>query len=282
MNKFARNIGVALFSMLSASSYAKTFEYDFTAINSLPGPIQYPNLNFNQPKAVVFKVNKDPLSPDVQINSLEVSFPNAAKLVATGFRKIEPDLYRAIVDDAWIYRQVFVDVRGVDFNRPLQSNPRIEVSISEQAGFIQPEVAPKGQPLFSVNGILRDITVAKIADVATTTIDSKPLTLSLKDTLTYAPVENQINGPREGFAIEALWQGKGQKTIYVPVPVPQEDWDRLTAIAITIKEMTIPGGKDYFFSIKYKEENGIERTTNEQLLRPLLNTVFGTTPPYPY
>ncbi len=282
MNKFARNIGVTLFSILSASTYAKTFEYDFTAINSFPGPIQYPNLNFNQPKSAVFKVNKDPLSPDVQINSLEVSFPNAAKLVATGFKKIEPDLYRAIVDDAWIYRQVFVDVRGADFNRPLQSNPRIEVSVSEQSAFIQPEVVPKGQPLFTVNGILRDITVAKIADVATTTIDTKLLTLSLKDTLSYASAESPVNGPREGFVIEALWQGKGQKTIYVPAPIPQEDFDRLTAIAITIREITIPGGKDYFFSIKYKEENGSERITNEQLLRPLLNNAFGTTPPYSY
>lgn len=278
MNKFVLNLGITLFSIISASTYAKTFKYDLTAVSSYPGPINYPGLEFNQAKSAIFTVNKDPLSPEVQINSLEVNFPNAAKLIATGFKKIDSDLYRAVVNDVWIYRQVFVDVRGVDFNRPHSSSTQIEVSISEKSVFIQPEDDPKGHPLFSVNGILRDITVAKIADTAIATVDNKRLTLSLKDTLTYAPVEAQINGAREGFVIDALWQGKGQKTIYIPAPVPMEEFDRYTAIGLILQEVESPFGKEYWFSIKYKEEGLGELTTPQQPLKLFLDNAYGSTP----
>ncbi len=285
MNKFARNLGVVLVSLLSASTYAKTFKYDLTAINSHQGPIQYPRLSFNQAKSAIFTVNKDPLSPEVQISSLEVNFPEAAKLVATGFKKVETEsgLYRAIVNDVWIYRQIIVDVRNVDFNRTQMASPRIEVYLSEKSVFIQPEnsVEPRGERLFEVNGILRDITAAKIADTATTTVEGKKLTLSLKDLLSFAPAEAQINGTREGFVIDTLWQGKGQKTIFVPAFAPLEEFDRYTAIAIIPTERDSPFGKEQFFSIKYKEEgSNYELVTPEQPLKPLLDNAYGTATPW--
>lgn len=280
MNKFARSLGFILFGLLSTSTYAKTFKYDLAALNSHQGPINYPKLNFNQVKSAVFTVNKDPLTPELQISSLEVTFPNAAKLLATDFKKIEPNLYRAVVNDAWIYRQVIVDVRELDFNRPA-AHALIEVYVSEKSAFIQPEITTdaKGENLFHVNGILRDITTAKIADTAVVTVNSKNVTLSLKDLLTYAPVESQINGPREGFVIDALWQGKGQKTIYIPAPASLEEFDRYTAIGLTLTERDLVSGKEYFFSIKYKDEgfNG-ELNTPEQPLRPLLNSAFNSNP----
>lgn len=283
MNKFVRNFGVALISLLSASTYAKTFKYDLTAISSYQGPIHYPRLSFNQAKSAIFTVNKDPLSPEVQISSLEVNFPEAAKLVATGFKKVETEsgLYRAIVNDVWIYRQVIVDVRGVDFNRPQMASPRIEVSLSEKSVFLLPEnnVDPKGERLFEVNGIIRDITTARIADTATATVESKKLTLSLKDLLSFAAPEAQINGAREGFVIDALWQGKGQKTIFVPAPAPLEEFDRYTAIALILTERESPFGKEQFFSIKYTEEgSNYELITPEQPLKPLLDNAYGAAP----
>ncbi len=281
MNKFTRYLGVALVSLLSASTYAKTFKYDLTAISSYQGPIQYPRLSFNQAKSAIFTVNKDPLSPEVQISSLEINFPEAAKLVATGFKKVETEsgVYRAIVNDVWIYRQIVVDVRNVDFNRTQMASPRIEVYLSEKSVFIQPEnnADPKGERLFEVNGILRDITTARIADTATATVSGKKLTLSLKDLLSFAPAEAQINGIREGFVIDALWQGKGQKTIFVPAFVPLEEFDRYTAIALLLTERDSPVGKEQFFSVKYKEEgSNYELITPEQPLKPLLDSAFGT------
>lgn len=282
MNKFVRNLGVTLFSLISATTYAKTFKYDLTGLHSQQGYIHYPDLNFSQAKSAIFTINKDPLTPELQISSLEVTFPNAAKLTATGFKKVENNLYRAVVNDVWIYRQVIVDVRDLDFNHQ-PSAPFIEVYVSEKSAFIQPEIITdsRGENIFSANGVLRDITAAKIADTAVTTIEGKKLTLSLKDLLTYAPYDSQINGTREGFVIDALWQGKGQKTIYVRAPAPLEEFDRYTAIGLTITEHDLPSGKEYSFSIKYKEEgfNG-ELSTPEQPLKPLLDSAFNSNP-YP-
>lgn len=280
MNKVVRNFGVTLLSILSTTTYAKTYKYDLTAIGSHSGSLQYPNLDFNQAKSALFTVNKDPLSPDFQINSLEVTFPNAAKLTATGFKKIEQDLYRAVVNDVWIYRQVFVDVRGVDFNRTQWSAPHISVSISEKSVFINPESTSDyaGEPLFHVHGIIRDVTPAKIADTAVATVDGKRVTLSLKDNMSTAPAESQINGAREGFVIDALWQGKGQKTMYIPGPGPEEEFDRFTAIGLVLEELTGPEGKEYSFSVKYVDASGAEIQTPPQPLRPRLDDAFGTRP----
>ncbi|PUA30310.1 MAG: hypothetical protein B0W54_07330 [Cellvibrio sp. 79] len=286
MNRFVRNLGVTLFSLISATTYAKTFKYDLNALSSFQGPIHYPNLNFNQAKSAIFTVNKDPLSPEFQISSLEVSFPEAAKLVATGFKKIEPNLYRAVVNDIWVYRQVIVDVKDVDFNRPQFNSPQIAVYISEKSAFIQPETNTdfRGEPLFNVHGMIRDVTPAKIADTAVTTVSGKKLTLSLKDLLTYiAPGPYNggdfPQGPGEGFVIDALWQGKGQKTIFIPAPVPVEEFDRYTAVALTLTERPSPFGTEYFFSIKYKEEGSTsEFNTPEQPLKPLLDNLYGVTP----
>lgn len=280
MNKFARNLGVALVSLLSASTYAKTFKYDLTAIYSHQGPIHYPGLEFNQPKSAIFTVNKDPLTPDAQISSLELNFPTVAKLTATGFKQVEPNLYRAVVNDVWIYRQVIVDVRDMDFNNPLRRSGVIEVYLSEKSVFINPENSTdyRGEPLFMVSGALRDLTSARIADSAITTIEGKKLTLSLKDLLSFAPLETQINGAREGFVIDALWQGKGQKTIFIP-GLPVEEFDRYTAIGLVLTERESPFGKEVFFSIKYKEEGSMsEMMTPEQPLKPLLDSAFGASP----
>ncbi len=281
MKKFNRNLGVLFASLLSATTYAKTFKYDLTAISSFQGPVHYPKLDFNHAKSAIFTVNKDPLTPEVQITSLELNFPIAAKLTATGFKQVEPNLYRAVINDVWIYRQIIVDVRDFDFNRMHIGSGRIEVYLSEKSVFINPESTTdfRGEPLFQVNGILRDVTIARIADTAITTVDGKKLTLSLKDLLSAAPPEAPISGAREGFVIDALWQGKGQKTIFVPAFVPMEEFDRYTAVALTLTERESPFGKEVFYSIKFKEEGSTaELVTPEQPLKTLLDSAFGTTP----
>lgn len=151
MKYFAHTLGFIAFALASTSSVAKTYKYDFVGIHSNSGFIQYPGLDFNQPKTVALTVNKDPLSPEVTINSLEITFPNAAKLLATGFKKLEnTDIYRAVVNDVWVYRQIIVDVRGADFNLTQITHPLIEVSVSEKSVFIRPETDIKGHPLFSI------------------------------------------------------------------------------------------------------------------------------------
>lgn len=276
MNFIARSLGITLVALASTTTYAKTFKYDLLGVHSFNGVIHYPELDFDQVKSAVLTINKDPLSPDVQISSVEITFPNAAKLLATGFKKTEFGTWRAAVNDAWIYRQVIVEVRETDFNNAGPMPVSISVSVSEKSVFIQPEEDPKGHPLFNVEGVLRDITTNKIVDTESVIIDGKRLNLSLKENLTFAAPDVQINGTREGFVIDTLWMGKGQKTLYVPAPVPQSEFDRYTAIGLVMEEVNGPVGKEYFFSVKFTDSMGGEQLTPNLPLKYLLDTAYNS------
>lgn len=277
MKCFARTLGLIAFTLASSTSFAKTYKYDFVDIHSNNGFIQYPGLDLGQVKTALLTVNKDPLSPEATISSLEITFPNAAKLIATGFKKVDhTDTYRAVVNDAWVYRQIIVDVRGVDFNLTQITHPTIEVSVSEKSVFIQPETDFKGHPLFFVDGNLRDITASKVVDTASVIIDGKRVNLSLKENLSFAPPAVPVNGAREGFVIDVLWFGKGQKTLYIPAPVPNTEYDRYDAIGLTLEEFDGPAGKEYLIGVKFKDAGGYELTVPPQPLRPLLNTAYNT------
>jgi len=276
MNFIARSLGITLVALASTTTYAKTFKYDLLGVHSFNGVIHYPELDFDQVKSAVLTINKDPLSPDVQISSVEITFPNAAKLLATGFKKTEFGTWRAAVNDAWIYRQVIVEVRETNFNNAGPMPVSISVSVSEKSVFIQPEEDPKGHPLFNVEGVLRDITTNKIVDTESVIIDGKRLNLSLKENLTFAAPDVQVNGPREGFVIDTLWMGKGQKTLYVPAPVPQSEFDRYTAIGLVMEEVNGPVGKEYFFSVKFTDSMGGEQLTPTLPLKHLLDAAYNS------
>lgn len=276
MNFIARSLGITLVALASTATYAKTFKYDLLGVHSFNGFIHYPGLDFDQVKSAVLTVNKDPLSPDVQISSVEITFPNAAKLLATGFKKTDFGTWRAAINDVWIYRQVIVEVRETDFNNAGPMPVSISVSISEKSVFIQPEEDPKGHPLFNVEGVLRDITTNKIVDTESVIIDGKRLNLSLKENLTFAAPDVQINGTREGFVIDALWMGKGQRTLYIPAPVPQTEFDRYTAVGLVMEEVNGPVGKEYFFSVKFTDSMGGEQLTPSLPLKYLLDTAYNS------
>lgn len=276
MNIVARSLGITLIALASTTTHAKTFKYDLIGVHSFNGVIHYPELDFSQAKSAILTVNKDPLSPDVQISSVEVTFPNAAKLLATGFKKTEFGSYRAVVNNVWIYRQVIVEVRDTDFNYAHPAPVSIEVSVSEKSVFIQPEEDPKGHPLFHAGGMLRDITANKIVDTESVIIDGKRVNLSLKENMSFASPDTEINGAREGFVIDTLWMGKGQKTLYVPAPVPQGEFDRYTAIGLVMEEVNGPEGKEYFFSVKFTDSMGGEQLSPSLPLRHLLDTAYNS------
>lgn len=277
MKCFARTLGLIAFTLASTTSLAKTYKYDFVGIHSNNGFINYPGLDFNQAETVLLTVNKDPLSPQTSISTLDITFPNAAKLRATGFKKLDgSDTYRAIVNDAWIYRQVIVDIRNIDFNVPHHIRPTIEVSVSEKTDFIQPENNIKGHPLFFVDGDLRDITPSKVIDTASVVAEGKRVNLSLRENLSFALPSASINGPREGFVIDALWFGKGLKTFYIPASVPNSEFDRYSAVALELEELNGPEGKEYAVSVKFLEASGGEMQTPPQPLKPLLDAAFST------
>jgi len=275
MNFVARSLGITLIALASTTTYAKTFKYDLLGVHSSNAYLHYPGLDFNQVKSAVLTVNKDPLSRDVQISSVEITFPDAAKLLATGFKKTETGTWRAAVNDVWIYRQVIVEIQNADFNHMPQP-VSIEVSVSEKSVFIQPEDDPKGHPLFLVDGVLRDITVNKVVDTASAIIEGKRVNLSLKENLRFATPDVEMNGPREGFVIDVLWMGKGQKTLYIPAPVHYSEFDRYSAIGLLLEELNGPEGKEYAFSIKYVDVTGGEAQSPLQPLKPLLDNAYNS------
>lgn len=279
MKFLTRTLGLIAFTLASASSFAATYKYDLINSNSINGGIHYPGLDFSDATTAVLTVDKDPLSPAVIINSLEVTFPNAAKLHATGFKKLENEnTYRAVVDDAWIYRQIIVDISHIDFNIP-QAHPMIRAFVSERSEFIQPHSTSTNHPLFSMDGDLRDITPSTVIDTAAVTIDGKTVQLSLKENLSFTPSGASMNGAREGFVIDTLWFGKGQKTLYLPNPmIPFGEYDRYTAIGLILEELNGPAGTEYSLRVKFKDASGYEQTSPAQALRPWLDASYNSGP----
>lgn len=267
---------VALLGLISISSHAKTFKYDITNIWSSEGyESRYPTLEFSNVKSAGLTVTKDPLLTDWQLNSLEINFEKAAKLTATGFKKVSHNTYRAVINNVWIYRQIIVDVKETDLNA--FSNPAIsiEVYISEKSAFIQPEEDIQGQPLFTLSGTLRDISPNKIVDTGYITIDGKRVNFSLRE----RPGIIQLNNgdSKNGFLVDVLWMGKGQKTIAIPFS-PVENFDQFDAVTLVLEEIDGDfGTKQPVLSIKYKDQNNSENTSWQERIKPLLNGAYGTT-----
>ncbi|RYZ87767.1 MAG: hypothetical protein EOP04_10955, partial [Proteobacteria bacterium] len=185
---------------------AKTTKYELIDVDSSAGWIHYPGLELDRPTSAILTVSRTPPIIEPKIVSLEISFPKAAKLLATNFKQIEgTQKYRALVPGAWVYKEVIVDINnfliGEFFNA--------EVFVSERAAFINPIADQQTGPLlFRVGGMLNDITPTRVVDQEILTVSAKKLTLSLRDRLVY-----NRSTSAEGFAIDALWYGKGTKTL---------------------------------------------------------------------
>jgi len=274
MKLFIRSIMVVLGFFVATSAYAVTLKYDLNALNSHNSSIHYPGLDFSNAKSAVLTVNKTVSGVEPELASLVLTFPEVAKLTATGFKKMDGGFYRAVVSNAWIYRQVVVDVHTGDFNAFHNGHVFIEVSVSEKYAFIQPEEDTKGENIFMAFGDLRDITATKIVDIESRIVNGKKLTLSLKDRLGIAPQDVVINGNREGFVVDALWMGKGQKTLYIPSFLSMHEYDYITAVGLVIEESATPMGIEYLVSVKFKDQQGIELTSPSIPLTQLLDSVY--------
>lgn len=276
MNMFIRLFYLASLMLLANLVNAKTFKYELINVYANEGyELRYPGLELNSVKSAAFAVSKDPLLPDWQLNSLEINFNKAAKLTATGFKKVSHNTYRAVINDVWIYRQLIVDVKETDLNAFRSPLVHIEVYVSEKNVFNQPEVNQQGQLLLTVAGSLQDVSPNKIIDTGFITLDGKRVNFSLRE----RPGILLNNGnSQEGFLIDVLWMGKGQKTIALPL-YPKEDFDQFDAIALIIEEIDGDfGAKEQVLSVKYKDLHNSELMTWRQPIRPLLNAAYGVMP----
>lgn len=274
MNLFIRSITLVLGFLVAAGASAVTLKYDLVGLSSHNNSSYYPDLNFSNAKSALLTVNKTSFDTEPELVSLVLTFPQVAKLTATEFKKMNGGFYRAVVSNAWIYRQVVVDVYTGDLNVINQGHIWMEVSVSEKYAFIQPQEDIKGESIFYAYGNVRDITATKVVDVESRTVNGKKLTLSLKDRLGVAPQDAVINGNREGFVVDALWMGKGQKTLYIPSFVSMHEYDYITAIGLVIEESATPMGVEYLVSVKFKDQQGTELTSPPTPLTQLLDSVY--------
>ncbi|RYY03652.1 MAG: hypothetical protein EOO53_07045 [Gammaproteobacteria bacterium] len=256
---------VALGSVAIAE--AKTTRYELSNARSSQGWINYPGLDFNNVTSAVLIVTKTPPAIEPKIVSLEVTFPNMAKLTATNFKLIEGRRYRALVAGAWIYKEVIVDLDSFQLDAPIHFG----VFVSERTAFINPvsDNQSLNASLFTLNGLLTDVTATKVVDQEILTVANKKLTLSLRDRLIY-----QAQPRAEGFAIDALWYGKGAKTLIIPAPVPRDFFDNIDVVGIAISGTA----SDPLISVKFKDYNGGESQSPQVRLRDLLDQNYGPTP----
>lgn len=226
----------------------------------------YPRLSFFNVSSAVLTVTKNAPDFELKIGSLEVTFPNMAKLTATNFKLVEGTKYRAYVADAWVYRELIVDL---DFN--LNGPLMVEVYISDRVGFVKPPVNAQSLPpivLFSFYGDLNDITPTRVVDQKVLTVAGRKLILSLRDRPIFT---GQFFS--DGFAIDAIWYGKGTKILTITAPFNRETFDKFE-----IMDLIFDGDiNNPSISVKFKDPAGNEALSNPVLLHELLDRAYGST-----
>ena len=251
------------------SAEAKTIKYELTQLNSNSGNVQYPGLDFFGAKSAILTITKVAPLYEAQLTSLEITFPNAAKLLATNFKLVDGNRYRAIVSGAWVYKEIIVELDPVQFEPKMHT--MIHVFVSERTAFINPQVVIPNQSamLFNAFGIMRDITPTRIVDTASTIVSNKKVTLSLKDRL---GIRESGIGFSDGFVVDALWYGRGVKTLYLPAPIAPQDFDSVEVIGLIVEGTT---DANLSVSVKFKDRNGSEMISPPMPLKHILDEAYG-------
>lgn len=266
MNILKKALSTAVIFSLASIAHAKTYTYDLANVMSAPGPVMYPGLDLNRAKSAILTVNRNP-GETPEIRSLEITFPNAGKFRTGVFKRLEDGRYRAIVSNAWVFKEVIVQLEG---NPELFANSPafISVLVSETTSNLNPEAMNQGSRLFDVQGIVRDITNMATVDTAAVMLDGKRVSLNLKDRVGVSATDGQ-----QGFILDTQWMGRGQKLIYIPAPFGPSEWDRLDPIGIILEGSTT----DPTIQVRFKD-NGSEQKSPPILLRALMQQNFPSNP----
>lgn len=265
MKTLVKHIMTIAFLGGAAVAHAKNYTYDLVNLDSFNGQINYPGLDLTHAKSAIFTVTRSAQSPDAEIKSMEINFPNAGKLRADNFKRVDSNHYRALVSGAWVFKEVMVELDTPNLTPSLPVN--ITVSVTEQTSYLNPINGSPGSILLHAHGILHDVTPSIVVDTANVTLNGKNISLSLKDRLsTSAPGNYQ----GVGFAIDSIWAGRGQKTLYFPAPVTPERADRIDPIAILIE------GPSNDPAVRIKFQDGTAEISTPPIpLKPLLDQAYG-------
>lgn len=235
------------------------------------GSNSYPGLDLSYAKKIKVKASNSYYDPMLRIDELEIVFENATNFKASNF-KYTNGSYRAIVEDAWIYRKVYVEVMAPE---PLAANEDIYVSLNvvEFEGLLDDVNMSHGQPLYDAHGFLEDVTPDVLVDQETIVLDGKDMVIQL-----FKRAKSGMEG--QGFKLVTNWHGYGQRTIYLPTDFPMSDAYMFNAIGLEIQSHQFPEGfVEYLVGIKYEDVfGGYSQTTPIETLTHYIEQAYGYYP----
>ncbi|WP_105258974.1 hypothetical protein [Pseudoalteromonas sp. T1lg88] len=259
---------------LGLSSNAKAAEYEIN-YPSASSSVPYPGLDLNMVKKIKVKTSNSLHTPEQSLDELEIVFENATNLVVKGFQKESsygPDLFKAMVNDAWVYSKVLVTVFASD-KISGGRNLTIELQVMEMTNELNELNYSHGLMIFNAQGILNDVTPVTVADIETISYQDKDMTLTLYQRAMF----DEFNG--EGFKIKVNWMGNGEKIINVPAPISSEEYSFFKAADLEIQTQTFPDGfTDHQFRIKYQDPFGYTQYTPFEPLAPYIDQAFQSYP----
>ncbi len=205
----------------------------------------YPSLDFFGTVNVEIKatsnLNENTLTPE----RLELNFQNANKFVARNFRLIG-DNYRAVVQNAWVFRQVMVELNSVDL---MNGQLNLKLYVVENMSQIDSISESFGPELLGLSGPIVDITPNPVADSLNVRYQDKRLQLKLLKNPVY-------RGPEIGFEIKSMWHGHGEQVLYVPIYNGQESSITYKAISFTVEKIDVFGELMDYLTINYVDLEG--------------------------
>lgn len=231
----------------------------------------YPGLDLSQAKKIKIKASNSIYDPMLAIDELEIVFENATNFKANNF-KYTNGSYRAVIEDVWVYRKVFVEVMAPE---QIGSNKDIYVSLNvvEFEGVLDDVNMSHGQPIYDAHGFLEDVTPDVLVDQETIVLDGKSMTIQL-----FRRAKSGMEG--EGFKLITNWHGYGQRTIYLPAPFPMSDAHMFNAIGLEIESHEFSDGfVDHSISVKYEDVfGGNSQNSPSESLAPLIEQAYGYYP----
>lgn len=262
---------LTVITLFSTTTQAENFEFE------IPYPagsssVTYPGLDLSNAKKIKIKASNSYHDPMIKIDELEIVFENASNFKATNFKN-SYGTYRAVVEDAWVYRKVLVEVIAPE---PFVSNEDININLSvvEFEGMLDDVNMSHGPSIYNANGFLVDVTPDVLVDQETIVLDDKNMTIQL-----FKRAKSGMEGA--GFKLVTNWHGYGQRTIYLPTPFPMSDAHMFNAIGLEIESNQFPDGfVDYLIGVKYEDAlaGGYSQTSPTEPLATLIEQAYGYYP----
>lgn len=271
LRNIVKTVAVSV-ALLAFGAQAKTFKYELQDLHSSGADIQYPGLDLNGASSATLTIDQADRDSSPVITSLEINFPSASNLLVKNFKQLEGHVARASVSNAWVYRQVNIEMHGLDIQSSNEQWINIDGYVSEAESFIGGGQSESlGGRLFHAAGKLVDVTPSKIVDVEWLTVNDDRLRLSLRNNPISIP---DSNFGEMAFAIDSLWLGKGEEVLYFYAPFGDET-KFIEPYKLEISTIAGPDGAEYSIRILAKDVHGNEFPTPDLPLGHLLEDAYG-------